>query len=218
MKTHVAMILDSSGSMEPTKQETIGGFNEQLATLRSLQTESHQINVTFTIFGTKSDTVYVDRPISEVADLTEETYKPSGWTSLYDAVGTTIVRLEDEVISAKDDAFLIMIVSDGQENMSKEYTSKSLSAVINRLKATDHWTFTYLGSNQDLAQVQETLGVDAGNLCSYSSDAGGTTKGFAAQNSGTSSYFSARSAGMTSSSNLYSDNGEIADAESLPIK
>lgn len=218
MKTNVALILDRSGSMETVKVETVSGFNEELETLRSMETPEHQIGVTLTVFGTTVDTLFVNMPVNEVAELTAETYVPKGWTALYDAVGSTIVKLEDEISASEDDAFLVKIFSDGEENQSKEYTGTSLSAVIHRLKTTNKWTFSYLGSNQDLGMVRETLGVDVGNLCSYSGTKSGTTTAFAASRTGTKRYLRARASGQSSSSCLYSDDGLIADAESVVSK
>jgi uncharacterized protein YegL len=214
-KTHVALVLDQSGSMGTTLVETISGFNEQLDTLREMRSVDHEIGVTFTVFGTKVTTHFVDKPIEEVRNISEETYQPKGWTALYDAVGTTIIALEDTVDSDPEDAYLVMVFSDGKENQSKEYTSDSLASVINRLKGTGKWTFTYLGSNQDLSKVVETLGVSVGNVCNYSSDSAGTLTAYAAQSRATKRYFAARFVGEACCDSLYSSDGCIADAEDV---
>lgn len=204
-KTHVGLILDRSGSMETNLNETITGFNEQIAGLREVT--DHEVRVTFTVFGTKADVRYVDRPLDEVSDLTKETYVPSGWTALYDAVGTTIMNIEDGTLIEEGDAVLIMVFSDGAENSSKEYTPESLAAVINRLQETGKWTFTYLGSNQDLATIARTLNVPSGNLCSYSATPTGTKSAHAVAKCSAKRYFADRSEGATKVDSFYSTGG-----------
>lgn len=214
-KTHVALILDKSGSMGSMLTETISGFNEQLETLKQMQSDANEVAVTFTVFGTEVDIRCVGQPVEEVIELTTETYRPSGWTALYDAVGLTIIKLEDEAQAGPDDAFLVMVFSDGQENQSKEYRANTLASVIKRLEGTGKWTFSYMGSNQDLGALAQDLGVAVSNVCSYEATKSGSRSAFSAQRRATKRYFSARASGQSQCNFLYSDSDSIADAEDL---
>jgi uncharacterized protein YegL len=213
--THVAVVLDESGSMEKTKVETISGINEQFETLKALVTPDHEIRMTLVVFGSTVRVQYIDRPLNEIEMVSEETYTPKGWTALYDAVGQTIVHLEDDTAASEDDAFWLMVVSDGQENHSKEYKAHTLAAVINRLQASGKWTISYLGTGHDLGVVNRTLGVSASNMCNYTSGKIGTTKGHAVNRLAATKYMKARSEEKTSCLNLYSDEDQIATADSI---
>lgn len=189
--THILIVLDESGSMGRMQGEAIDGFNEQISELKGKQTDKHSVYVSFTKFGSKPSIEYVAKPVNEVELLTTETYKPGGMTALYDAVGETIQMVEDAIGEPENSAFLVMVISDGQENNSKNFTSKSLSEVVKR-RQEKNWTFTYMGSNQDLSVISESLGIDKRNFCSFTATKDGTNAAFNAYKTGMGKFMNYR--------------------------
>ena len=109
-------LLDKSGSMESTLDDTIGGFN-------SFVREQIPLGGTLSLY-TFSDTCtceYKDKPIEEVPLLTRETYVPGGSTALYDSMG---------VILRERPTGTFVILTDGQENTSKKYTKAHVKDLI----------------------------------------------------------------------------------------
>src|ERR1041385_3538765 len=158
-KTRVAIVLDRSGSMGSIREATIEAFNAQVESLRKYA-ETQDVKVGLITFSDRVDQSHMTlTPISEFKNL-GESYHPWGNTALYDAVGSAIADLSAlPEASDSDKAFLLVIVTDGMENASRTFNSKTLATLIKALQQTGRWTFTYTGANQDLAQVSETLQI-----------------------------------------------------------
>jgi len=112
-------------------------------------------------------TMYTDVPIDKVEYLTEATYAPNGMTNLYDAVGARIHALSARAEQYKGCAKLIVIMTDGEDNVSREYNADSLKALIQQ-KEAEGWTFVFLGANQDAWKVGQTFGMAQANTMTYS--------------------------------------------------
>jgi hypothetical protein len=161
MKTVICFLLDETGSMQPFIDATMSGFNEYVNKFRD------QKDVTFKL--TKFNSAKVDiQPSVSIKDapvLSRDNYKPDNLTPLYDAIGRTIKDVEAEVGSKKRKV-LFVIMTDGQENSSLEYSRDAIFRLIQE-KEKSGWTFTYLGANQDSWAVGATLGIQKGNTANY---------------------------------------------------
>ena len=175
IKSRVAIILDSSSSMNSIRGEAISVFNEQIKTLKSDESEL-PTKVSLVTFGTNVNepTLWNRRP-SRLEPLTEKTYAPSGMTALYDAMGTTIDKL-NQLPEASDPEtnFQVIVISDGAENTSKEYNASFLKKRIQELEKSERWSFSYIGANQDMFEVSRNLGIDIGSTFAFNADSAGT--------------------------------------------
>lgn len=172
-KLKVAIILDSSSSMDSIREEIVAAFDEQV---RELKKSSAEVSVSLVEFGTKVKEPHMwEVDVADVGRLTG--YKPDGMTALYDAMGKTISRMS--LVPGVNDELcgvLVVVISDGQENNSKEYTARFLKQRIRELEKTERWTFTYIGANQDLLGVSESLGINIGNTVSFEADKRGVRR------------------------------------------
>jgi len=183
---HHVVILDRSGSMDSVKNSTIGGFNENAGKIRDLAkaNPNQKHTVTLVTFSCKNDNVYWLEHASSIKDLTPENYVPSGSTALCDAMGRTIVRLKDELektaTSDSPVSVLVTIITDGEENTSKEYDAVKISALIESLKGNPNfvWTITYMGANQDVMSVAKKYNIAVSNVAAYTSSVNGTRSAF----------------------------------------
>ena len=151
----VSYILDETGSMMGFKTQTISGFNEYIKTLKADKLVKYKM--TLTRFNSNSISIdYLDKPIADVPELTSDTYRPRDLTPLYDAIGKTITDIESKKAVGKDILFVIM--TDGQENASKEYTRTTIFDLIKK-KTADGWTFVFLGATQDAYAEAGKMGV-----------------------------------------------------------
>lgn len=206
-KTHIAIILDRSGSMESIRGETIAHFNEQIETVTK-ESAGLDTSVSLVTFSSTVEIVFANKSINEVKPLTLKTYTPNGGTALYDAVGIAINGLSDlQDINKKDTAVLVIILSDGGENASRTFTQAHIAEKIQTLQDTKRWTFTYLGANQDLAKIQEQLNIPKGNIQSFVADAGGMLKATNMANSSSQAYYANRRIGETQSVGYYVEQG-----------
>ena len=148
-------VLDESGSMLAQQQVIINGFNEQLATMRQEEKAGDiRYLVTLTKFSDNATMIYKDVPLEQVADLTEQTYTPKGWTALYDAIGMTI----DTATQGETDV-LVTILTDGFENKSREWKKAAIKTLIDIRQRENKWGFVYFGANQDAWTEASNLGV-----------------------------------------------------------
>src|ERR1700722_10478875 len=81
----VNVIRDKSGSMSPKVQDVIGGFNLYLDELAKEQ--SVEYGFSLTLFDTVVEIKYKAVPLAKVAKLDDASYRPSGNTALFDAIG-----------------------------------------------------------------------------------------------------------------------------------
>lgn len=148
-------ILDRSGSMEACRDDTIGGFNAFL-------TEQKKEGGTLTLvqFDHEYLVSYTSKPITDVEPLTGETFNPRGSTALLDAIGKTIKR------NANLTNPTVIILTDGHENSSHEYTKAHVKDLIEEYQKKG-WTFVYLGANQDAFAEAGNLGIAPGATMNY---------------------------------------------------
>jgi uncharacterized protein YegL len=155
------IILDESGSMDIIKQETINGFNETVQTIRSVQKEIPEQHhfITLVAFNeTGIKTVYNAKDAEEVHELTQKDYKPFSSTPLYDAIGVAVKALQMKVEDQKDYTVLVTIITDGQENSSKEYTEQTINAMIDQYMKNG-WIFTYIGANHNVKEAASRISI-----------------------------------------------------------
>jgi hypothetical protein len=123
LPAYVTLILDETGSMQSCKGAAIAGVNEYLKTLRQM---SEPVCFTLTLFNSgKLEVRHGNVPVSQVADLTEQTYQPSQSTPLYDAIGLTLTAAGHEAQPGSKK--LCVILTDGLENASREYTRDGIA-------------------------------------------------------------------------------------------
>ena len=205
--TYIHIILDETGSMGSSKAATISSFNEFISTQKK---QDGKCNVSLTTFSASSyispsvnavRDIFVNKDLNSVSDLTNETYKPDGMTNLYDSIGSTIAKVENLGVLNP----LIVIITDGHDNMSKEYNQQSIKDIISK-KTADGWTFVYLGANQDAWSVGQSLGLSKGQTMTYSTS--NMDNMMSTLSSATMSYRSMRSAGVVGSVQSFFDEGD----------
>lgn len=173
MKTRIfnLIIIDESGSMQSIKKEAIDSVNETIQTIRSAQKkhEEQEHFVSLVTFNDDVKTIHDCVPVSEVTELTSETYQPACCTALYDAMGLSVNALRKKV--ADVDKVLVTVVTDGYENASKEYSGKAIKALVDELKDKG-WVFAYIGANQDVEAVAATISIT--NVMNFETTSAGT--------------------------------------------
>lgn len=177
--TNIVVILDRSGSMESVAQQTIDGFNEFVNKQKSA---GGNATLTLVQFDDMYEIVYKNAPINEVSKLTPFTYVPRGLTALLDAVGKTIttVRLQYTGLceKCKPDGTIFVVITDGIENNSREYSRDQVFSMIRRQEQECGWEFVFLGANQDAIQNGMNFGFKSGSSATYNSTTTGTSKCF----------------------------------------
>ena len=187
MKTGLAeivVVLDRSGSMISIRKDMEGGFNTFIKEQQKLPGEC---NVTLTQFDDKYDIVYSGKPLKDVPDLE---LVPRGATALMDAIGRTInevgARLKGTAEAARPERVLFVIITDGGENSSHEFTKPKINEMVTHQRTKYNWEFVYIGANQD--SYGEAHGYGIGIAQNFVADAAGTSQAMHQISVGTRAY------------------------------
>ena len=172
--TELVFILDRSGSMAGLESDTIGGFNAMLAKQRK---ESGEACVTTVLFDNRYELLHDRIPLTGVADITDRDYYVRGTTALLDAIGMTIHKIVHAHIHTSEAMrpakTMFVIITDGMENASHEYTADRVRAMIEKEK-TYGWEFIFLGANIDAISAASKIGIQADRAVNYHADSKGT--------------------------------------------
>jgi len=183
--TELVVVLDESGSMDVIVNDTIGGFNVFLNTHQKLL---GQAKLTLVKFNTQTGIPYNGIDVKEVKPLNNRTYMPGGGTALLDAVGKSIDLVLKRINASKDEdipaKIIFCILTDGEENSSKEYTLEQVKSSIENMRVNNGWEFIFIGANQDAWAAGGSMGVNQNVNFNYKT----ATKTFAGM-----SHFSANS-------------------------
>lgn len=175
----VVFILDRSGSMQGLESDTIGGFNSMLEKQRKLEGKAY---ITTVLFDDQYELLHDRIDITKVNNMTEKEYFVRGSTALLDAIGKTIAKekaIQDTLYKKeKAQKVLFVIITDGLENASREYSSTAVKKLIEIQKEKYGWEFLFLGANIDAIETANSIGISAEKAVNYKSDSVGTKKNY----------------------------------------
>ena len=155
-KTAILLILDRSGSMQSQAEDVRGGFRAFLEEQKELPGEA---TLSLVQFDNAYEQNYSHLPLAEVPELV---YAPRGGTSLLDAIGrgvadfTTDYEALPEAERPSD--ILVVVMTDGGENGSREWTKAKVQDLITEKTALG-WEFAFLGADMDAVGDAATLGI-----------------------------------------------------------
>lgn len=171
--TALLLVIDRSGSMTSIRDDMLGGMQELL------RDQSSQPGLLTVDVVTFDDTVEWQHSFADPAQVQLELL-PRGITALYDALGGAIghfgQKLSDLPEHARPGVVTVVVVTDGHENASREWTSASVSAAVNSQRETYGWEFIFLGANQDAALAAQSIGIDADASIDFAAAPGAVKK------------------------------------------
>lgn len=177
--TELVFILDKSGSMGGLERDTIGGYNAMLEKQKSLDGQCHMTTV---LFDNTYELLHDRIDIKAVSNLTDKEYSVGGSTALLDAIGRTIHKIENaQKHTAADyraEKVLFVIITDGAENSSREYSAEKIKAQIEHKKTRFGWEFIFLGANIDAVETAGRFGITPDRAQNYHADSSGVELNF----------------------------------------
>ena len=154
------------------------GLNETLETvgkMQKLHPDMEQRVTLITFDDSHQRYIFDNVPVGKTHLLTNREYRPGGATPLYDAIGMGISKLNAQ--TEADDNVLVTIITDGEENCSREYNLHMVKTLIEKLKK-QNWTFTLIGTdNLDVEGMAGAMAID--NHLEFAEDDEGTKRMFA---------------------------------------
>jgi len=172
----ITIVLDKSGSMQTIKKETIQGFNSFISNQLK-----NKINARITLvqFDHEYQLLYEAVKLEYANELSDDTYRPRGWTALLDAIGKTIKLSKERYKHLKKaerpDKTMFIIITDGEENSSINYTRDMIFKKIKKMEGKHSWEFIFLGANQDAISEAQNYGIKARRAMSFAASSVCTT-------------------------------------------
>lgn len=176
MKTLMCLVLDRSGSMAGKESDVIGGVNKFIADQQAIDGEAVISMVRF-------DDHYENfRPAHDLRlaqHITDADYSPRGGTALLDAIGRSLRELDAAWTAHHPSRAIVVIVTDGQENASREFTKPVIKGMIEAREKSGLWSFIYLGADVNSFADASALGIARHNTSTYDNTAAGTRATYA---------------------------------------
>jgi uncharacterized protein YegL len=187
--TEIVTILDRSGSMEGLTHDTIGGYNNFIGEQKKLPEEA---NLTTVLFSSEYSILHDGIDLKKVKPITEKEYYASGGTALLDAMGNTINKIGNKLSNMKEEdrpsKVIFLIITDGEENSSREFTYEKIKDMVVRQQTIYNWQFLFFGANIDSFTTAGTLGININFTTTYSPTEKGIDSVYNAINSATALY------------------------------
>lgn len=163
--TDLTVVVDRSGSMDIGCEEFQCSLNKMLKEQKGGEGECRLTLIDF------DDVVSVIHDAIPIQDFGSYTLSPRGNTALLDAVGTSIIKTGNRLAAMKEEdrpgLVLFVILTDGHENKSKEFTRNDVAKMIKRQRETYSWKFVFLGAEIDAESVANSIGIDQSTSASY---------------------------------------------------
>jgi len=176
--TDLNIILDRSGSMASIADDMIGGIKTFLDAEKAT---GDKTIVSFYQFDDRYDVIFIDKDIKDDININ---LVPRGNTALLDAIGRTIVSVGEKLTAMEENdrpnRVLFLIITDGRENASKEYTFERVKEQIKDQREVYSWDFLFLGTNEDALFQREDLGIGAKSALGFDKNSDSIVNAFAA--------------------------------------
>lgn len=173
--TELVFILDRSGSMAGLENDTIGGYNAMLEKQKDVDGECR---ITTVLFDNTYELLHDRTDLRAVGPMTHREYQVGGSTALLDAMGSTIHKIgnaqKNTAEGYRAERVLFVIITDGEENSSREYSAKNVKHMVERQKSEYGWEFIFLGANIDAVHTADSFGIGADRAADYVADGAGT--------------------------------------------
>jgi hypothetical protein len=163
--TDITLVVDRSGSMSSVRDDAEGGVNSFVTEQAK---EPGEAMLTLVQFDTEYEFLHKGIPISEAPPYE---LHPRGMTALLDAVGRAINET-GERLARMDEAdrpglVIFVVMTDGHENSSKEFSKAQIKELIERQQRDYNWHFTFLGADQDAFAEADAMGMHASGAANY---------------------------------------------------
>lgn len=152
--------IDSSGSMYPSTSDVVGGYQKIIDEQKAIK--EGKVTVSLFTFNNEVTEHYVGKDIN---DIPKFEYNATSMTRMNDGIGTAIDRVgqwlyeRDKNGEEMPGVNLFVIMTDGMENSSKEYTLKQVQDKIKEQTEKYSWQFIYQGCDITTTKAADELGI-----------------------------------------------------------
>ena len=156
---NLVFVIDKSGSMYSSRDDVTSGFKKTIDEQKAIK--EGKVTVSLFTFNEKVEQKYLGVDIN---DIEKFHYSPDGMTAMNDGIGTAIDKVgewlydKDKRGAEMPGKTLVVVMTDGMENASKEYTLKQVQDKIKEQTEKYSWEFIYMGTDITTSKAADTLG------------------------------------------------------------
>ncbi len=167
-KTIYHFVLDQSGSMFDCVEATLSGLESQNKKIKAIAQEfpDQDIRVGLTVFSNEVDIRFANLPADQLPSVNQINYRPSGGTALLDGIGLSINKV-DQFLEHEGDTAIIVILTDGYENVSKFFSFAQIQELIKTKEASGKYSFSFLGATLDAVDMAEKMNIRRENSAAF---------------------------------------------------
>jgi hypothetical protein len=209
--THVALLLDKSGSMQRIAGDAVRFYNDTIRSVRDRASELHQdVRLTTVLFNDRYDVKQFDMPAPFAAELSVDSYFPQSQTALRDTTGAILAKLLT-LQSRPGDAFLLIVVTDGEDTCSWTFGTSRLRDAIAEAERRGNWTVVFQVPPGAADRISRDYGIPRQNIREWEATSAGMAEAHEFTSGGITNYMAARSTGATKVDAFFADLGKITD-------
>lgn len=169
--------------------ETLAGFNKFVADQKEVDGEA---TLTLATFGSDYTLVHDFVELASIKELTINEYKTGGYTALLDAIAKTVDATGNKLAAMKEEdrpsKVIFVIITDGQENYSREFNRAAVMERIKHQREKYSWEFVFLGCSMEQIAESMSLGITSKNSYAYTLDSAGITASYNSISTNMSTY------------------------------
>ena len=188
-RTDLIILVDRSGSMSSVVEETVAGTNRYFHEQREIPGECF---IHLYRFDNEWERVLQGVNLVGLADISRQDIEPRGWTALFDAIAATISDMGNYYRALPEgqrpSKVLMVILTDGEENSSKEFRAHQVKEMIKHQTDKYNWQVTFIGANQDAVLAGDTVGIGLGQSLNFAANARGVGNAYTSISSATSRF------------------------------
>jgi uncharacterized protein YqfB (UPF0267 family) len=213
MKQYIGISRDHSRSMLHITKDAMKDYNSNISVIKA-QASKHSVDTIVSVVKCGDGYNGVTRDISNSSVQTlrplKEYIANGNNTPLWDSVGDLIEQFEG-VPDANDPmvSFMVMVITDGQENGSRKWSISRLATKMKNLQATDRWTFIFRVPKGDKTALTRH-GVPEGNILEWEQNTKGVEVATQATEQAFRSFYTGRTQGVTSTQRFYADLSDVS--------
>lgn len=212
---HIAFVLDASSSMSGLEKQVIQVLETQVSTLAQQSKELDQeTRVSIYSFANSVQNIVFDKDVLRLPSIASE-YRTNGMTALIDATIKSVLDLSDTSVLYGDHAFLVYVITDGDENRSSNSPSR-LKDVLSKLE--DNWTVAALVPNEHGENLAIKYGFNPGNVMAWDATSNGLKAAADKISSVTRQYMVDRLSGSRGTKTLFQIDTSLVKSEQVNRK
>lgn len=220
-KTYIGISRDHSASMRSLTASAKQDYNKTITEIRQTAYEEGDDTIVSVVkcgvgWRATVDTEVVNSSVNAIGELSN--YVADGHaTPLYDSVGKliTLFKATPDYTDPKV-SFVVMVITDGEENSSVEWSKAKLAAEIKQLQATDRWTFIFRVPRGGKQRIARDLNLYDGNIIEWSQTTQGYEQSTQATTVGFKNFYVAKKAGVTATRSFYAT--DLTEVDLTTIK